>query len=238
MGRPARAKMPWMRRRPFLLGMRDMLPLFLGAVPFGVVIGVAVAESDVPDLAGWLSSSLVFGGAAQLTAISLLAAGAPALSAVAGALVVNARHVMYGAALVPRFRGQPRWFRWLGPYVLIDQVFALVSVRDEAEDRAFWRSYYLGAGFLAWTMWQVVVAVGVLAGPVLPEGLSLEFAVPILFIGLVVPTLIRRPALVAAITAVAVTTMLHGIPNRGGMLVGGLVGVAVGTYVDLREERR
>jgi predicted branched-subunit amino acid permease len=122
--------------------------------------------------------------------------------------------------------------------VLIDQVFALVSVRDEQEDRVFWRSYYLGAGALAWSMWQVVVAVGVLAGPVLPEGLSLEFAIPILFIGLVVPTLVRRPALVAAVTAVAVTTVLHGIPNRGGMLVGALAGVAVGTVVDLRGARR
>lgn len=218
--------------------MRDMLPLFLGAVPFGVVIGVAIAESDVPNLPGWLSSSLVFGGAAQLTAISLLAAGAPALSAVVGALVVNARHLMYGAALVPRFRGQPRWFRGLGPYVLIDQVFALVSVRDEQEDPAFWRSYYMGAGALAWSMWQVVVAVGLLAGPVLPEGLSLEFAIPVLFIGLVVPTLIRRPALVAAVTAVAVTTLLHGIPNRGGLLVGALAGVVAGTIVDLRGERQ
>lgn len=229
--------MPGMRSRLFLLGMRDMVPLFLGAVPFGIVIGVTVGETDVPDLPGWLSSSLIFGGAAQLTAITLLAAGAPALSAVAGALVVNARHVMYGAALVPRFRGQPRWFRWLGPYVLIDQVFALVSVRDPGEDRDSWRWYYLGAGFLAWSMWQVVVAIGIVAGPVLPDGFDLEFAIPILFIGLVVPTLIRRPALVAALTAVVVTALLAGMPNRGGMLVGGFVGVVAGTLADRRSGR-
>ena len=214
-------------RQSFLRGMRDMLPLFVGAVPFGLVLGVAVAESDVPDLAGWSSSWLIFGGAAQLASITLLASGAPALSAVTAALVVNARHLMYSAAMVPRFRGQPSWFRWAGPYLLIDQVFALSSVRDDEPES--WRAYYLGAGLLAWAMWQVVVAVGVVVGAAVPDPWSLEFGIPILFIGLVVPTLVRRPALLAALVAVAVTAVFAGLPNRSGMLIGGVAGVLAGT---------
>lgn len=210
-----------------------MLPLFVGAVPFALVLGVAVAESAVPDLAGWSSSWLIFGGAAQLAAITLLASGAPAVSAITAALVVNARHLMYSAAMVPRFREQPAWFRWLGPYVLIDQVFALSSVRDD--DPESWRAYYLGAGFFAWTMWQIVVGVGVLVGTAIPDTLSLEFGIPVLFIGLVVPTLVRRPALVSALVAVAVTAAFSGLPNRSGMLVGGLAGVVAGTWFERRK---
>lgn len=212
-----------------------MAPLWVGAAPFGLLIGVAIAESAaVPDLAGWLSSSLIFGGAAQLTAISLLASGAPAASAVAGALVVNARHVMYSAAVVPRFREQPRWFRWIGPYLLIDQLFALVSVRPDDETPGFWRRYYLGGGVFAWTLWQLVVGIGVLAGPVIPADVSFEFAIPLLFIGLVVPTLIRRPAVVAAVVGFGVTALTLGLPNRSGMIVGGLVGAVAGAVVEGR----
>jgi predicted branched-subunit amino acid permease len=167
-----------------------------------------------------------------LTAVTLLAAGAGFFPPLLGALVVNVRHVMYSAALVPKFRGQPRWFRIFGPYLLLDQNFALSSVNDDEPDQ--WRAYYLAAGALAWVSWQIAVAVGILVGPVLPESFDLSFAVPALFIGLLVPTLRTRPATLAAVVGVLVTVAFAGVPNRGGMLIGGVAGVVAGTWSDLR----
>lgn len=210
-----------------------MSPLMLPAVPFGAVLGLAIAETPlVPNFIGWLSSSIIFGGAAQLTAVTLLAAGAGFFPPLIGALVVNVRHLMYSAALVPKFRGQPRWFRYVGPYLLIDQEFALASMYDD--EPAEWRAYYLGAGGLAWTIWQISVALGILVGPILPEWVDFSFAVPALFIGLLVPALKTRPAALAAVSGAAVTLLFAGIPNRGGMLIGGVVGVLAGTFADLR----
>lgn len=222
-------------RAAVLKGIRHMIPLMVPAVPFGLVIGIAVAESDIPDLAGFLSATLIFGGSAQLASVSLLGAGAPALSALTAALVVNTRHVMYSAAMVPRFRGQPTWFRRLGPYVLIDQVFALASTNDDPPDD--WRGYYLGAGGLAWVVWHISVALGIVVGPVLPETLDLSFSVPALFIGLLVPGLVRRPSLVAAVTGALVTAAFWRVPNRGGMLIGSLFGVTAGYLAERGLER-
>lgn len=218
--------------RSFFLGVRHMAPLLLGAFPFGLVLGVTIAETSIPDWAGFASGPLIFGGSAQLVSITLLSEGAPAMSALAAALVVNARHLMYSAALVPRFRDQPRWFRWFGPYMLIDQVFALCSVRDDEPDR--WRSYYLGVGLFALAMWVLAMAAGILLGAVLPEGLRLEFGIPILFIGLMVPSITRRPPAVAALVAVAVTAVFSGVPNRGGILIGGAAGMLAGAWAERR----
>ena len=210
-----------------------MTPLMIPAFPFGAVLGLAIAETPVvPNFIGWLSSSIIFGGAAQLTAVTLLAAGAGFFPPLLGALVVNVRHVMYSAALVPKFRGQPKWFRILGPYFLLDQNFALSSVNDDQPDE--WRAYYLGAGALAWVSWQFAVAFGILVGPILPESFDLSFAVPALFIGLLVPTLRTKPATFAAVVGVVVTVVFAGIANRGGMLIGGVAGVVAGTWADLR----
>jgi 4-azaleucine resistance transporter AzlC len=219
-----------MHRSSFLLGMRHMGPLLLGAAPFGLLIGVTVAETPVPNWAGFLTGPLMFGGSAQLISITLLGEGAPATSALAAALVVNARHLMYSAALVPKFRNQPTWFRWIGPYFLIDQAFALGSTRDAEPDE--WRSYYLGIGLLAWSVWLASIALGILVGNLVPPGLGLEFAIPVLFIGLLVPTIVRRPTMVAALVAVAVTGVFSGVPNRGGILIGGFAGMIAGTLVD------
>ena len=96
-------------RRAAFLGFRDMLPLMIPAFPFGAVLGLAIADTEfVPNFIGWLSSSIIFGGAAQLTAVTLLASGAGFFPPLIGAVVVNVRHVMYSAALVPKFRQQPR----------------------------------------------------------------------------------------------------------------------------------
>lgn len=219
-------------------GVLDVLPLCVPAVPFGLVIGLAVADSHrIPDVVGWSSAWLMFAGASQLSAITLLAAGAPAVSAIVAAVVINVRHLMYSAALVPRFRNQPRWFRILGPYLLIDQIFAVsFSRKDESPDR--WRAHYLAAGSTMWVIWQLSVAAGLVLGPILPKSLDLSFIAPALFLSLLVPSLARRPAVVGVLAAVVVTAGLASLPNRGGMLIGAVAGVAAATVADRLSARR
>ncbi|MGA7097000.1 MAG: AzlC family ABC transporter permease [Acidimicrobiia bacterium] len=209
----------------------DALPLFVPAVPFGLVIGLAISESGINTMVGWSSSWIIFGGAAQLTLISLLGAGTAVAAAVTAGLVVNARHLMYSAALAPTFQRQPRWFRWLGPYVLIDQLFALASVRLDDEPDVF-RTYFLAAGLTFWSMWQLTTAIGLVIGPVVPQSWNLEFAVPILFIGLLVLGIDRWPKAVAALVGAGVTYLSAGLPNRGGLLVGAVVGILAGAMAN------
>ncbi len=209
-------------------GVIDALPLFVPAMPFGLVIGLAITESGMNPFVGWSGSWLIFGGAAQLTLVTLLGTGVAVAAAVGTALVVNARHLMYSAALAPTFQSQPRWFRWLGPYLLIDQLFALTTVRPPDEDPDGFRTYYLAAGATFWVLWLVVVALGLLLGPVVPEEWNLEFAIPILFIGLLVLGIDHWPEMVAALVGAGVTYLAAGLPNRTGLLVGAFVGMIAG----------
>ena len=215
------------RRQAFF----DSVPLFVPAIPFGLVLGLVITESGINHLVGWSSSWLIFGGAAQLTLISLLGSGAAVAAAITAALVVNARHLMYSAALAPTFQQQPRWFRWLGPYVLIDQVFALVSLRTDDDPDTF-RNYFLAAGATFWIFWQITVALGLFVGPVVPEEWNLGFAVPILFIGLIVLGVDKWPKLMAALVGAGVTYLTASLPSRGGLLVGAVAGIVAGTIVE------
>lgn len=209
----------------------DAIPLYVPAVPFALVIGLAIDTSGINPVIGWSSSWLIFGGAAQLTLISLLGTGTAIIAAISAALVVNARHIMYSAALVPHFQSQPRWMQWLGPYLLIDQVFALASLR-RYDDPDVFRTYYLAVGATFWILWQVTTALGILIGPVVPADWRLEFAVPILFLGLVVMGIDKHPKLVAALVGAGVTFLFAGLPNRAGLLVGAAVGIVAGTIAE------
>jgi predicted branched-subunit amino acid permease len=212
-------------------GITDALPLFVPAVPFALVIGLAIVEADINLFSGWSGSWLIFGGAAQLTLVSLLGSGAAVLAAITAALVVNARHLMYSAAMAPTLQKQPAWFRWLGPYVLIDQMFALTVIEADSDPDVF-RTYYLAAGATFWTLWQVTTALGIAIGPVVPEEWNLEFAIPLLFIGLIVLGIDKSSKLVAALVGGGVTFLFAGLPNRTGLLVGALAGIVVGTVME------
>jgi 4-azaleucine resistance transporter AzlC len=209
----------------------DALPLYLPAVPFALVIGLVIVESGMNPLVGWSTSPIIFGGAAQLVLISLLGSGVAVGASITAALVVNARHLMYSAALAPTFQNQPRWMRWFGPYVLIDQLFALSVLRADDDPNDF-RTYYLSAGFTFWTLWQITVALGLFVGPVIPEEWNLEFAVPILFLGLIVMGIDKSSKLVAALVGAGVTFLAAGLPNRSGLLVGAIIGIVAGTIAE------
>jgi len=156
------------RRDPVVAdAVRSAIPLFIPALPFALVLGLAITESAMPSAIGWSTNLFVFAGAAQLATVSL-AATATWLTLVATAAVINLRHVMYSAALAPRFRDQPTWFRWVGPCFLIDQTFALVTPRATM-DATSWRRYYLTAGIFFFTAWTTCVTIGLVAGGAIPR---------------------------------------------------------------------
>lgn len=237
----ARYGAPVLRRATFVAAIdrqaiSDSVPLVIPAIPFGFVLGLAITESELPLGVGWATSPLIFGGAAQLAVVTL--AGTASLWAVIVAgLVVNSRHVMYSAAMAPIFRAQPRWMRWLGPFVLIDQVFALASLRPDDDPVAF-RRYYLTVGGFFYVTWQCTTVLGMLIGPVVPESWQLGFAVPIMFAGLVLFGINRRPAAVAAIVGGLVGLAAVGLRDRLGIMVGAIAGVIAGAIMETIDERR
>lgn len=216
--------------------LTDVVPLALPAIPFGFVIGVEITESAMPAWVAWLTAPLVFAGAAQLAMITL--AGTATLWAVITAvLVINTRHVMYSAALAPTFRHQPRWMRWLGPFFMVDQLFALASVQAHRSPADF-RRYYLTVAMTLYVIWNAVVPLGMVVGPIVPESWRLDYAPPIMFAGLTLLAINRIPAAVAAIVGGFVSLAAVELRDRLGIVIGALAGVAAAAVVEQVIERR
>lgn len=210
--------------------VRDGTQLFVPAIPFGLVVGVAIIESELPASAGWVTSPAIFAGASQLATVTL-AGVATMWAVIVAALVINSRHVMYSAALATTFRHQPPWFRLLAPFFLIDQVFALVIARTDRPAAAF-RRYYLSLGLFLYVMWIGAVSVGMLLGPLVSPEWRLDLAPAVMFTGMVVIALDRMPATVAATVGAAVGFAASNLPDRMGILVGATAGVIAGAIAE------
>jgi predicted branched-subunit amino acid permease len=210
----------------------DVTQLFVPAVPFGFVLGLAMTESEMPTAVAWSTSPLLFAGAAQLAVVTL-AGTATVWAVIVAGLVINTRHVMYSAALAPAFQQQPRWMRWVGSFVLIDQIFALAMMRADLPPEQF-RRYYLTAGFFFYLNWQWATALGLVVGPIVPGSWRLEYAPPIMFVALVLIGIRRVPQAVAALVGGSVGLVTAGLPDRLGILAGSVAGVAAGTVAEYR----
>ena len=213
-------------------GLADAIPLFVPAIPFGFVLGLAITESEMPVAIGWATSIFVFAGAAQLAVVTL-AGTAGVWAVIVAGLVINTRHVMYSAALAPAFQKQPPWMRWLGPFMLIDQVFALALLQSDRSPEEF-RRYYLTVGVFFFVNWQWATALGMVVGPIVPESWQLGFAPAVMFLGLVLIGINKVPQAVAAVVGGLVGLATAGLQDRLGILVGAIAGVVAGTYAELR----
>ena len=95
-------------------------------------------------------------------------------------------------------------------------------------------SYFLGAGFLLWATWQAFCLAGFWAGNVIPAAWSLEFAVPLCFLGLLVPVLRDGSSRIAALAAGIAVVALDTLPMRLSLICAGLVGIAAGMIAETR----
>jgi predicted branched-subunit amino acid permease len=166
--------------------------------------------------------------------LATLAAGGGALSALGTAVLVNSRLLLYGAALQPRFRGQPRWFRLLGPGLLIDQIYAMILGRSDLDDPDRFRRYWTTAGTVLGASWIAAVVLGGVAGPLLPHGLLLDAAAVVVLAGMLAPRLRAwRPAVVA-LTALVVAVLAAPLPDGLGLVAGMVAGLGAGAALDVR----
>lgn len=209
---------------PARVGAHDAIGPAVALAPIGLVVGALSAEVMASG-AAWLTGPLLVSGAAQLALVALTTSGASAVAILVTIVLLTSRCAVYGAALSTRFEAQPRWFRWLGAYVLIDQIYVLVDSRlDELPDARSFRQYYLAGIAPMYGTWLVATAVGVLAGQTIPDEWRLELAFVVLVAVLLRGALVSRSAWIGAIVA-GITTLLVG-PLVGGAAL--LIGIGSG----------
>lgn len=223
-------------------GVRVAIPLALPAVPIGLILGVAIRDSTVIDnLAGWSSSWLILAGAAQLASVDLIDRGAGVLTVLAAVFMINARHVMYSAALSHRFRHAPAWFRLVASYLLLDQTFAMNADgaynNPERKPLDYQIPYYLATALPMVSMWLAATAAGIVIGDVIPAEWEVGFTIPIMFLGLMVMSISNRPGVLAALVGGAVAVAGRSWPSGTGLLAGAVLGVIVGGAADWYQGR-
>lgn len=230
------------RTHSIRIGAKDVAPILIGIVPFGLVFGAAAIQAGFGVSEAIGMSVFVNAGASQIVATTLFGSGAPLWLALATALVVNVRMFIYSTSLAPVLSDAPGWLRPILGHMLVDQNYATTMTRGRFRDDVDVIPYYVGAWIALASVWQLSTIAGALTGPLIPPSWGLEFAVPLVFLAMLAPALKDSTAvMVCIVTAVASAILVPVMPLQTGLVVAILVGMLFGAWLDrpgAREERR
>ncbi len=221
------------------LGALETLPLVVAAFPFGIVFG-ALAHTGGLDFAVTLGmSAIVFAGASQFIAITLLATATALPVIVMTVFVVNLRQMLYSANLMHHVESWPHWLRAVLAFFLTDETFAAVTDRlNRHPEQAGLRWFYAGSALFMYSFWQISTVLGYTLGEQIP-GLAdwgLDVAMIVAFVGIVVPALKRRADWACAVVAFSSALLTYDWPHQTGLLFSSLLAIGVGMAVAGRSE--
>ncbi len=198
-----------------LTGAYLAIPIVVVIAAVGITFGVLATQAGFPVWATLLMSFLVYAGAAQLAALQLLLLGVSPLSIVLTIAVINSRFLAMSASIAQRLQRFDLIERIAYAIQMTDASFAIHTARlIDAPPRRF---EIFTTHILSHTAYLAGTWLGILAGRSIIdfERFAIDFALPVMFLALLIPLVRKRADFAVAIIAggAAIAFNLAGFGN-------------------------
>lgn len=221
----------------FLLGMKRLLPIASGIIPFGLIMG-AVSQGHGLTLFETMGMNfMVFAGASQLASLELMSNNTESFIVITTGIVINIRFIMYSTSFAPIVANLDP-FKKLGiSYLLTDQSYAVsINEFDRITDHKDRIIFFMGASTLMVFVWQGSTFLGYIFGNFAPPSLGVDFIIPLAFMTLVVPSLKNRKFILVALISFIASLIFHNVPYNLGLIISAGIGITLGYQLNKREK--
>ena len=172
----------------FRRGIIEAVPILIGVMPFGLILGTRAAQQGMGWLEVVLMMGLNFAGGSEFAAVSLWRSPLPVLLIIGTTFLINSRHILMGVAFIPFVRHLP--LKKLLPvlFFMTDESWAMsladVGKRQQAGMPAFSLPYYFGTAAALYLLWISCGFIGARFGYLLGnvENLGFGMAFPAVFL--------------------------------------------------------
>lgn len=205
------------------------IPIAFGYVPMGIGYAAIAIKAGLNPLQTISMSFLVYAGAGQIIAASMMLSGAGVMTIILTNFVVNLRYFVMTTCVLNKVENSNLGLNILSAHLTVDESFAMFSLSDSNN---IW--LYLGLAISAWLSWCLGAAIGVFILDLLPVIVTNSFNISLyaLFVAILVPAIKenRQIAVVVLITAV-LNIILTQIIGNWALIVSTLIGAVIGMYV-------
>ena len=174
------------RKDKFIDGCKKGIPITFGYVPMGIGYAAIAIKAGMTPLETISMSFLVYAGAGQIIAASMVLSGATAMAIILTNFVVNLRYFVMSTCVLNQVEESNTPLNILAAHVTVDESFAMFSL---SEDSSIW--IYLGIAITAWLSWCLGAWIGVVILDILPVIVANSFNISLyaLFVAILVPAI-------------------------------------------------
>ena len=211
----------------------DTLPLAIAVIPWGILTGALAIKIGLTPLYAQLLSLLVFAGAAQLSAMTLMSGGASTLAIFGTTLVISARHLLYSIVFREHVMRLPLRWRLMIAFVLTDEMFA-VSQAHTKRFGIFSASYAVVSGVTFYVIWNLSTLLGIIGGDAIKnlDQLGLDFAIVATFIAMTFDQLRNKPIALSIIVSGTLAVLLKPVFSDSYIILAAIAGMSIGYLVE------
>ena len=217
------------RKAKFMDGCKKGIPITFGYVPMGIGYAAIAIKAGMTPLETISMSFLVYAGAGQIIAASMVLSGATAMAIILTNFVVNLRYFVMSTCVLNQVEESNTPLNILAAHVTVDESFAMFSLSD---DSSIWT--YLGIAITAWLSWCLGAGIGVVILDILPGIVANSFNISLyaLFVAILIPAIKenRQIALLVLVTAV-LNIVLGQFLGNWSLIVSTLLGAGIGMYI-------
>lgn len=220
-------------KNDFLKGMRCAVPVILGYFPIGMAFGVLAVQQglELPEIA--LMSLIVYAGSAQFIASAMISSSAAGAAVVATTFLVNLRHLLMSASMSPYLKKASTPLQAVIALGITDETFSVgITKASQGESSPH---FFMGLHSIAHLSWIISTIIGGLAGSAVPEPgkWGLDFALPAMFIGLLVMQLkSRKELLVALFSGLLSLGIAVGFKGNYNIIIASVLAATLGVFIE------
>lgn len=199
-----------MKKKAFLEGMRDGLPVGLGYFAVAFSLGIVAKHAGLSAFQGFVASFLNVASAGEYALFSAIGQGAACIEIALITFVVNARYLLMSCSLSQRFSPETKFFhRFLVGFGVTDEIFGITISRD-----GYINPFYnYGAILVAVPLWSIGTSLGIIAGNLLPLRIvsALSVALYGMFLAIIIPPARKNLVILVAVAVSFALSYLCGI---------------------------
>ncbi len=226
-----------------LTGIKSAFPIAFGYLPLGFAFGVLAVKSGIPALFAIIMSISVYAGSGQFIAASMVGIGSPVISIVIANFLINLRYVLMVSSLLNYVRNLSFFQKILFSTEITDESFAVHYVHSQQGEikSRFDKIKLFSLNITAHSGWVFGSLLGVLSGGFMADikPFGLDYALPAMFIALLVPLCFERLQLIVALIA-GILLLLCVMTGLGqyGLVIASIVAASIGVYLEIRKEKQ
>ena len=227
-----------MKRKDWQDGLKIIFPVMLGYIPLGLACGMLLYDAGFDIVLILLMSLLVFAGAAQFMAASMVVVGATAPTIILMVFFLNIRHLLMSSSLSKYFNKSSIPFILFFSHTLADEAYAINYTQFQKEE---WTEYQaLATNVLAYLTWAISTTIGGWLGSALTIDITImNFVLIAMFIALLINQLVSKLFIIVGLVAGSLSVVLMQLLHHNiALVIAAILASLFGYWLDRNTDQQ